>query len=310
MMMKGPLSLLMLGLCFAVTRSVFWGIVGLTMARAFILVAYDFQTANDSLDNSAGTHARRLWGDIPHPRWHWPTLWRLVRVTLPLGLVTMLISFNINIPRYLIEWHLGSYQLGIFAAVAAFQKSVPTVVQALGRSASPQLAHYYADHNVQAFTRLSLQIVAMAFAMGLFAFTVAVVAGRLILLLLYGPEYVVPGLFQFIMLAAAIDYVATMLTFVITSARYYRIQLPLQLTATAAVAASCFWLVPSAGLLGAAYALIIGHTLRTVGCLTAAWHARRALSVKRLAQENAFATDEQGVESRSEELGLQISRGA
>jgi O-antigen/teichoic acid export membrane protein len=295
MMMKGPLSLLALGVAFALTRSVFWGVVGLTLARFVILAVYDFRSANDSLYTAANNRTRRS-ADIPRPRWHWPTLGKLVCLTMPLGVVTMLISFNINIPRYLIEWHFGAYELGIFAAVAAFQKTAPTVVQALGRSASPRLAKYYASNNAQAFTRLSLQIVAIGFALGLAAFLVAVVAGRPILLLLYGPEYVVPGLFQLIMLAAGIDYVATMLMFVITSARYYRIQLPLQLVSTAAVAVSCFWLVPLAGLSGAAYALIIGHLLRVAGCLTTAWHARRAL-------------DREDAESDIEDLALQPSHG-
>ena len=192
----------------------------------------------------------------------------------------MLISFNLNIPRYLIEWHLGAYELGIFAAVAAFQKSGPTVVQALGRSASPRLAKYYAAHNVTAFTRLSTKIVGVGGALGCVAVFVAVVAGRSILLLLYGPEYVLPGLFTMVMVAAAVDYVGTMLMFVITSARYYRVQLPMQLMSTAAVALACVWLVPRWGLLGAGAALVIGNSVRTFGFLAAAVHARHALNAK------------------------------
>jgi hypothetical protein len=79
------------------------------------------------------------------------------------------------------------------------------------------------------------------------------------------------------MLGAGIDYVATMLLFVITSARYFSIQLPLQLLTTGAVTLACFWLIPSAGLQGAAIALIIGNLIRVGGCLIAAWHAQRAL---------------------------------
>jgi O-antigen/teichoic acid export membrane protein len=280
MLIKGPLSLLALGVGFALTHSVFWGVVGLALARLLVLVLYDFRIAHHSLRNGATRVGRRWLSGLPRPRWHGPTLVRLAWLTLPLGVVTMLISFNINIPRYLIEWHLGSYELGIFAAVAAFQKSAPTVVQALGRSASPRLAQFHAQGDGPAFTRLSLQIVAMSLVMGLCVVIVAAVAGGPILRLLYGPAYVVPGLFQLIMLAAAMDYLATMLTFVITSARYYRIQLPLQLISTAAVAISCFWLVPTAGLQGAAYSLIIGHALRAAGCAVTAWHARWALEGK------------------------------
>jgi O-antigen/teichoic acid export membrane protein len=79
------------------------------------------------------------------------------------------------------------------------------------------------------------------------------------------------------MLGAGIDYVATMLLFVITSARYFRIQLPLHLLTAGAVALACFLLIPSAGLQGAAIALIIGNFIRAGGSLVTAWHAQRTI---------------------------------
>ncbi len=154
LMLKGPLSLLGLGIGFAATRSVFWGIVGLTLARALVLAVYDFRNANVSLNAAADTRRHRPFADIPRPCWRWPTLWKLLRLTLPLGMVTMLISFNTNIPRYLIEWHLGAYQLGIFAAVAAFQKTAPTVVQALGRSAQPSVGQVLREQQCSGFHAL------------------------------------------------------------------------------------------------------------------------------------------------------------
>src|SRR5690606_40754404 len=102
--------------------------------------------------------------------------------------------------------------------------------------------------------------------------------GRLILPLLYGPEYALPGLFALVMLAAGIDYVATMLLFVITAARYFSVQLPLQILTTGTVALACFLLIPSMGLTGAALALILGNLVRTSGTLLAAWHAQRSLA--------------------------------
>jgi O-antigen/teichoic acid export membrane protein len=103
------------------------------------------------------------------------------------------------------------------------------------------------------------------------------VAGHQILSLFYGPEYTQTGVFALIMVGAGIDYIATMLLFVISSARYYRVQLPLHVLTTSAVALACFWLIPSAGLKGAAMALILGNLIRVAGSLVAAWHAERAL---------------------------------
>jgi O-antigen/teichoic acid export membrane protein len=286
LMMKGPLSLIGLGLGFYLSDSVFWGVVGLASARVIILVCYDLRNAALSLNPSKELtfHPRR----IERPRWNKAILIKLAWLALPLGFVTMLISFNTNVPRYFIEVHLGSYQLGIFAAIATFQKVAPTVVQALGRSASPRLAKYYVTRNVRAFRRLMLRLVGMGGLLGGAGVIIALALGRPILTLLYGPEYAMPGLFGLVMLAAGIDYIATMLLFVMTSARNFRAQLPLHLLTTGTIALTCFFLVPSIGLQGAALALIIGNLVRAGGGLAAAFHALRAL--RRQAKDSKIQT--------------------
>ncbi len=277
MMIKGPLSLIGLGLGFYLTGSVFWGVVGLAAARMLIMLGYDIRNASLTLGQSVTSIHRLIPSDFPRPRWNATTLIRLAWLTLPLGVVTMLISFNANIPRYFIEAHLGVHQLGIFAAITALQKAAPTVVQALGRSASPRLAKYYAAHNARAFRRLTLQLAGIGALLGGAGVLVALVAGRPILTLLYGAEYALPGLFALVMVDAGLDYMSTMMLFVITSARYLRVQLPLYLLTTGTVALACFWLIPSLGLAGAALASISGELVRLLGSLAAVWHAQRAL---------------------------------
>jgi O-antigen/teichoic acid export membrane protein len=277
MMIKGPLSLLGLGLGFYLTGSVFWGVIGLAAARALIMLVYDMRNASLSLNPSSTSTKRRFAKEFPRPRWNAAILARLAWLTLPLGFVTMLISFNANIPRYFIEGHLGIHQLGVFAAITALQKAAPTVVQALGRSASPRLAKYYAAHNARAFRKLTLQLVGIGSLLAGAGVVIAWVAGRPILTLLYGAEYALPGLFALVMIDAGLDYISTMLLFSITSARYLRIQLPLHLLTTGTVALACYWLVPSAGLQGAALAAITAELVRLVGSVAVVWHAHRSL---------------------------------
>jgi O-antigen/teichoic acid export membrane protein len=190
----------------------------------------------------------------------------------------MLISFNANIPRYFIEGHLGSYELGIFAAITAFQKAAPTVVQALGRSASPRLAKYYAANNVTAFRKLTLRLAGIGALLGGAGVLVAAVGGRPLLTLIYGPEYALTGLFVLVMIDAGLDYISTMLLFVITSARYISVQLPLYLLTTCTVGLGCYLLVPSGGLQGAAIAIIVSELFRLAGSLGVVWHALRSLN--------------------------------
>ncbi|HLF28449.1 MAG TPA: lipopolysaccharide biosynthesis protein [Anaerolineae bacterium] len=277
MIIKGPLSLLGLGLGFYLTGSVFWGVIGLTLARAVMTVGYDIRNATLTLNPAAQLMGHIIPKDFPGPRWNRVILTRLFWLTLPLGLVTMLISFNANVPRYFIEGYLGVHLLGIFAAITAFQKAAPTVVQALGRSASPRLAKYYAADNIRAFRKLTFRLIGIGALLGSAGLLVALVAGRELLTLFYGAEYALPGLFVLVMIDAGLDYISTMLLFVITSARYLRVQLPLYLLTTATVALGCYLLVPSSGLQGAALAIIISEIVRLVGSLAVVWHALRSL---------------------------------
>lgn len=282
LMIKSPLSLLGLSAGFYFTGSVFWGVMGVVAARALIMVTYDIRNAKLSLDTTPALSGTVRPADWPRPRWDWPTLSRLFWFSLPLGFVTLLIALNANIPRYFIEFQIGTHALGIFAAVTAFQKAGPTVVQALGRSASPRLAKYFAAGNGVSFRRLTLRLIGIGALLGGAGVIVALVAGRWLLTLLYGPEYALPEVLALVMFAAGLDYVATMLLFVITSARYFRVQLPLHLATTAAVAIACFLLVPGSGLTGAAIALVAGTSVRMGGLALAAWDVLRTLRGSRI----------------------------
>jgi O-antigen/teichoic acid export membrane protein len=234
------------------------------------MLGYDVRNVYRSINASSDISGSAIPKKFPRPRWDRATMTRLFWLTLPLGFVTMLISFNLNIPRYFIEGYLGSYQLGIFAAITAFQKAAPTVVQALGRSAAPRLSKYFAAGKASAFRSLSIKLIGMGILLGMAGVFVAWLAGDKILALFYGPEYALTSVFILVMVASGTDYLATILLFIITSARNFKIQLPLHLATTATVAVGCYFLVPSQGLIGAALALILADIVRLGGTLGAA----------------------------------------
>ena len=305
MMLKGPLSLVALGVVFYLTKSVFWGVVGLTLARIVILAGYDFRNAKFSL--KTGTHSN---GNLavksrtscistgwPLPRWNPDILKQLVWLALPLGFVTLLNALRTSVPQYFIEHHLGTYQLGLFAAVASFQRVAPTVVQALGRSASPRLAKHYSTRDIIAFRRLMRKLIGISVTLGCAGVLVALVAGPLILTVLYGPAYVHYWLFVLLMIAAAIDCVASMLQYAMISVRCLKIQVPVLFVSTGTVVIACFLLVPSAGMVGAAIALLIGAVVRTSCSSIVLWHALSTIQKKsqttettRLGRRTAEAT--------------------
>ena len=82
MMIKGPLSLLGLGVGFYLTGSVFWGVVGLAMARAVIMLGYDIRNASLSLNPTSKRTRHIIPKDLPRPRWNARRLTKLAWLAL------------------------------------------------------------------------------------------------------------------------------------------------------------------------------------------------------------------------------------
>ncbi|MBH8562370.1 oligosaccharide flippase family protein [Nostoc sp. CENA67] len=255
LMIKGSLSLLLLGIGVYISGSVLWGAVGLVFAWAIVLFSYDIGSGLLILKQRSKLQ----------PSWQLKTLTNLVWLCLPLGFVMMLISLNTNIPRYFIEHYLGERELGIFAALAYLMVAGGMVVSALGQSASPRLAKYYAVGNYIAFRTLLLKLVGIAALLGGTGVLIAVIGGRHVLTFLYRPEYAEQtNLFTWLMVVAGINYISSFLGYGMTAARYFRIQMPLFSTVVTISAIACLWLLPRMGLIGAAIALIIAAIVQVV----------------------------------------------
>ncbi len=271
MMIKGLLSLLLLGLGFYLSNSLFWGLLGIIVSWSVILLTYDIPKGVHIAALHSQTAAMR-------PRWSVQTLLRLAWTVLPLGMVMLLISLNTNIPRYVIEQHYGVRHLGIFAALSYLIVAGTTVVSALGQSASPRLAKYYAAGNSTGFQHLLLTLVGIGLLLGGAGTLVAWVAGQEILTLLYQPEYATyTNVFVLLTISAGLGFVASFLGCGMTAARYFRAQFPLFLLVTGTVAVACFLIIPSQGLYGAAVALIIANTVQIISSMAVIAHALRRL---------------------------------
>jgi O-antigen/teichoic acid export membrane protein len=289
LMIKGPLSLLLLAIGVSLTGSVVGGAIGLAIAWGSVLFGWDIRNGRLILNNSS--HQRNaedlLVADVAptnsqnplYPRWHRKTLSKLVWLALPLGFVMMLISLNTNIPRYFIERYLGERELGIFAAMSYLMVVGQMVVSALAESASPRLAKYYAAGNSTAFRTLLLKLVGVGLMLGAAGVFVAIVASKPILTLLYQPEYAERSdLFAWLMVAAGMGYVSSFLGYGMTAARYFQVQMPLFVLVTGSSAMACFWLIPTQGVRGAAIALIVGAIVQVVFSLGVIVYALQRLN--------------------------------
>ena len=102
--------------------------------------------------------------------------------------------------------------------------------------------------------------------------------GRELLAVLYRPEYAEHAeALEMLMLAAGIGYVATFLYYTMTSARLFRVQMPLFVGVAAASLVACATLVPSRGVMGAAQASVATAVVNLLGATAVNLYALRRL---------------------------------
>lgn len=223
-------------------------------------------------------------GDLPRsgtltlikPRWSFETIMGLSRLAFPLGIVMLLVSLNASIPQFFIQRFLGQSELGIFAALAYLIIAGSTIVSALGQSASPKLAQYYAAGMTQQFVYLLSRLVFMGFGAGIAGVVLSFLAGEAILSRLYSEQYAdYTRVLIILALSAGMTYAASFLGNGITAARVFRAQVPLFSLVAIIAAASCSMLIPRYGLNGAAVAVLTASIAQVLGSL---WVISRAIN--------------------------------
>jgi len=255
MMIRGIFSVAALSTSLYLTRSLLWACGALALVWLAALLLFDVRQGRRFVGCNP-TVARPGEG---RRRWH------LMRTALPLGIATTLAALNLNMPRYFIHARLGERQLGIYSALAYTTVAMILVSDSLGHSAIPRLSRLYQTERLAEFRSLLLKLIAAGALLGLGGIVVVQFIGARLLALVYGREYAAHfRIFLLLILASAIYCMACMLTIAITSARCFRIQVPLYALVVGSNALACALWVPSAGLTGGAVAMLLAASVHFV----------------------------------------------
>jgi O-antigen/teichoic acid export membrane protein len=266
MMLRGTFSLVALSVGLYVTRDIFWACLGLALVWLAALLLFDFRRGRRFVALSEKCRQPLSWKNSWHSENRAKGLrrqWNLMRLALPLGLVTTMASINLNMPRYFIESRLGEHQLGIFSALAYATVAITLVSDSLGHCAMPRLSRLYARGQLMEFRSALLQLSIIGGALGLIGLAVARMIGTRLLTMFYSREYASASeVFLVLMIATAIHCVSGVLTSGIMSARCFRIQVPLFGLVIGSSALASWLLVPTSGLAGGAMAMVVGAVVR------------------------------------------------
>jgi O-antigen/teichoic acid export membrane protein len=294
MMLRGGLSVLALSTGLYATHNVLWGCVGLALVWLAALLLFDVPRGRRFLETSA----RAVEPDGPvtqrFPTKTYQRQWNLMCMALPLGISTTMAALNLNMPRYFIHSRLGERQLGIYSAMAYATVAMILVADSLGHSAIPRLSRLYSERRLVEFRSLLFRMVAAGAGLGLAGLVVARFMGVQLLTLLYGREYAAHyQIFLVLILATAIHCVACMLTSAVTSARCFRIQVPLYALVVGSNAIACAQWVPAAGLAGGAAAMAVAAVVHLIlGASVVGWLLRAPAKYAACPQAAQACTDD------------------
>jgi O-antigen/teichoic acid export membrane protein len=222
---------------------------------------------------------------------------KLLRMALPLGVISMLVALNTSIPRYFVEGRLGSAELGIFSALASLLSAGTLVVAAFGQSIFLPVARACAALDRAKFRSYVLLAAGLGGALGGVAVLASVLFGRDILTHLFRAEYGGRAdILVRLMIAGTIAFIASGLGYVITAARSLSPQIPLLLVTAVAAAGVSAWSIPRHGLSGAADAVLVSAFVQLAGTGVLVFRVDRQL--ERNAQMTA-SRERAGLELRS-----------
>jgi O-antigen/teichoic acid export membrane protein len=260
------------------THSLLLGVSGLVFGRGVVLLLYDARYGAPDVAS-----ARRTLFACLTPRWDPRTQLRMVWIALPLGIASVLVSVNGNVPRYVVEHFLGRRELGIYSAISYIPAGATMIGTALGFAVFARLAKLFSNGEVAAFRTLLIKTGGICLGLGLAGFIATVVAGRQLLVILYRPEYAEHvNLLRLLMIVGAVQFLLTCLGCALTAASQFRVQVPLFLGITATSVLGCVTLVPRMGLLGAAIAVLISAIVQllSVGFVMLRALERRARTLR------------------------------
>jgi O-antigen/teichoic acid export membrane protein len=252
----------------SLTRNVLISASFLAGSWIVVLLLYDIHRTQELLQLQSLKRgvSVRTWLTFSKPR-----MKKLVKLAWPVGIVMLLVSLNVNIPRLLVERDLGVRQLGFFGALSYPVLLGNMAVLALGESSVPRLSRAFVANPTQFLRQWALLVVTAA-AIGTTCTLLAIKWGPDLLRVLYGPSYGRFGTpFVWLMLSASFTYVGSASGYALTASRSLKIQVPIFLFTTATTLVGCLILVPTAGLTGAAQALTISSVLHaTLACVSVA----------------------------------------
>lgn len=247
-------------------------VAGTLTATRRVEIAVGIAAASNLLLASLSAHRVRQLGVSTRPVFRAQQLRQLLGVAWPLGVSSLLGSLLANVPRYFVQHFDGMAALGIYAAITYLLVVTLMVTGAMAESLSPRMANLYAAGDRAKFLYILQRATLLGLLIGVVGVFGAMLLGRVALDVAFGSEYAGGSTVLVILMAACGVQSATVFFGTAAQAlRLFRVQLYLNTASLVVLIVACLLLVPSHGLQGAAWSVLITQVCSAVclGLITA-----------------------------------------
>ena len=255
--LRGGLALIGLLLIMEVTRNILLSVLWIVIAWLGVLIFFDIPQA-------VLFEKFRIISLVSYKG----ALWRLVKLSFPVGVTMMLVSLKANIPKYLISHLKGEAYLGYFVALNYLFVAGNMVSSALGQASSPRLANYFAKRLSSSFWKLMAKMLSIGALLGLLGFLLALFLGKPLLAVMYTSDYArFSDVLIWLSLAAAVGYIASFVGYAATAVREFQVQPIILVISIFTLITGLFLWLPTHGLVGVAWAMTLSFFVQGLGFL-------------------------------------------
>lgn len=250
MILRSIISLCVFGTVIYFTSSLTAGIYGQLIAWVVVLILFDVPSISQFLPST--------WSGVLRSRMTASHLWQLAILATPAGLRTMLLSFESNIPYYVLRYFSDERSIGVFAAMAYSLVIVQTFARSLNQPAVPRFSILFSRRDQAAFAKLLWQLCGMGLIIGLMGLAATLVIGKLFLTMAYGTEFADDSsILVILMSACAVRMITLPVAAAMAGTSQFVWLFRIQSLAVAVMGIAAVILVPSLGLRGAAYSVLL-----------------------------------------------------
>ena len=248
--LRGILGTLVFWLGYIIFKELYFALIFLIIVWLVNLLFYDYKNGKKTIKNMPKIIQKMNMID-------------LLKIGIPLGVVSFLASFNVNLTRLVLKYYLSLEDLGYFSAVFYMVLIIGKFMTSLSSTLLPRMARLFEENNKTSFLIilkiLILLLLSFSYATILFSYYF----GGEILTILYGEEYFkLKTLLVLIMVYGLFNYLGFVFEMGLNAMKDYQFRFTNEILVTLVIIVSSLYFIPHFGINGGAIALIISAFIK------------------------------------------------